>query len=1203
MTKPSFESVGAVATKVRRAAGRALTKGRVIAVGTLGPRETRLSVVVPCYKVEDYLDATLASIQGQSYKNLEIIVVDDGSPDRSGEIARHRARRDRRIKVISQANAGLGAARNTGIRAAKGEFITFADSDDTIPQGSYAAMMKSLAKTGSDFVVGSVQRRFGSNTWMPLWAQQVHAEDRLGITLSDLPTVLQDVFAWNKVFRRDFFLKHVHEFPEGIRYEDQAPTARAYTSAKAFDVLNKVVYTWMIRDDGSSITQGKTNIKDLQDRLAVKRSVAKILAEKGPKHVYEYWLAKAIGFDLESYFVQIPRTDENYWMTLRDGVRRLAKRLDETSWDQVKFNDRVKVACAMYGTSADVSAVVTTLEETIDGFELVPEDGAVRMDADYVSHLSFELPSDIVRARPIDFEPRARLLSCDWAGPGILVLESQVMYMGLGGTEDDGGLVVEVVDQSGEVVASAQGRRTSIDNPNEIGADAYADHSHDVFTVSLDLNALANEPRMVTGVDDLWRIKVHRFTAAGDFTTYITRRSLLSSAGAFPHGELIGGERLALRWDVGLGLSVVRPQAHAVANEIHVEGRRLALHVDFASSPHAGKPVRELSVSHKWSGTKVRVAPQELADGTVSFSVELPELGQKYRKGAQKWRVRIRYQDGSSELLQFNGGGPSLYRYAAQGARLAPGLTRNGFLELTDRVLGGSVSSVSVADDGRGLNVTGHIDADPATDRVEVALVSQRGTILKASSVSIEGSSMTAVVPLTSPSGRLTAPGGYSLRARTMDLVAGQEQYGEWLWLPVSPELTQELPTYPHGADCDLRLSRTEKARSLWVNVYPRLGDMERGRFAGRSLERQLDSASVRPQDSILFESYGGKTCTDSPAAIAAELRRRGDSRTQYFGISDGSVRAPEGTVPVVVGSDRYRELLRSCRWLVNNNNFPYYFRKQEGQTYIQTWHGTPLKRIGNDVPGANLSLSYRALMQREAAYWDVLLSQNEYSTGIFPSAFDYHGPIETMGYPRNDSLFGDDAQRHRVLIREALGVPEGVTAILYAPTWRDNRKTSGGGYKMVSYLDIDELEKSLGDRFVVLQRGHSNTASSVKIQNDSRVIDVTSHPDLNGLFLASDVLVTDYSSVFFDYSNTRKPIVFLVPDLEDYSGSTRGFYIDLAEIAPGPLCSDTGEVATWLSHESRLRSEWQERYEAFSARFTASDGPGAAATVIDRLL
>src|SRR5262249_36717456 len=140
------------------------------------------------------------------------------------------------------------------------------------------------------------------------------------------------------------------------------------------------------------------------------------------------------------------------------------------------------------------------------------------------------------------------------------------------------------------------------------------------------------------------------------------------------------------------------------------------------------------------------------------------------------------------------------------------------------------------------------------------------------------------------------------------------------------------------------------------------------------------------------------------------------------WSVSDLSTQVPDGATPLLVHSQAWMDVLHNARYLVNNSNFPFYYRKREGQTYIQTWHGTPLKRIGNDVPGANLSLTYKRLMIREAQYWDVLLAQNEFAAEVLPKAFGYDGRVLDLGYPRNDALVGPGALDRRSRVRRDLG-------------------------------------------------------------------------------------------------------------------------------------------------------------------------------------
>src|SRR5699024_552881 len=177
----------------------------------------------------------------------------------------------------------------------------------------------------------------------------------------------------------------------------------------------------------------------------------------------------------------------------------------------------------------------------------------------------------------------------------------------------------------------------------------------------------------------------------------------------------------------------------------------------------------------------------------------------------------------------------------------------------------------------------------------------------------------------------------------------------------------------------------------------------------------------------------------DSPKEIDRELAARYPGLKRYWSVADHSVLVPDGSIPLVVGTDEWMRRLATSSVIINNNNFPHYFRKAEGQIYIQTWHGTPLKKIGNDVPPGNLSLRYRNLMVKEAeSEWDVMLAQSPWAARQLSSAFGYTGPIFHDGYPRNDYLSDVtrmEEARRRVFRQRA--IDDGKIIVLYAPTWR----------------------------------------------------------------------------------------------------------------------------------------------------------------------
>jgi CDP-glycerol glycerophosphotransferase len=294
-----------------------------------GPTAT-LGVVVPAYDVADYLPACLDSILVSTHTQLDVVVVDDGSPDASGEIAEQYAARDSRVRVVHTENRGLGAARNEGLRHVGGDYVGFADSDDVVPPTAYAALVGSLDKSGSDLATGSIARWEDGVLTEPPWMRRLHSPPRADLSILDHPELLGDVFAWNKVYRRSFWEDTSLSWPEGLRYEDQPTTTRAFLAADGIDVLADVVYHWRIRHDGTSITQQRASLRDLDDRFSTKRmALAAVTAYvASPEHaadprapkLREMFVDRVLAGDLHRYFTEIPGCDDTWWDLLRGGI-------------------------------------------------------------------------------------------------------------------------------------------------------------------------------------------------------------------------------------------------------------------------------------------------------------------------------------------------------------------------------------------------------------------------------------------------------------------------------------------------------------------------------------------------------------------------------------------------------------------------------------------------------------------------------------------------------------------------------------------------------------------------------------------------------------------------------------------------------------------------------------------------------------------
>ncbi|MGN8024857.1 CDP-glycerol glycerophosphotransferase family protein [Microbacterium sp. 22242] len=342
-------------------------------------------------------------------------------------------------------------------------------------------------------------------------------------------------------------------------------------------------------------------------------------------------------------------------------------------------------------------------------------------------------------------------------------------------------------------------------------------------------------------------------------------------------------------------------------------------------------------------------------------------------------------------------------------------------------------------------------------------------------------------------------------------------------------------------------------------------------------------------ENAVFFESFYGQSSGCNPGAIDRELATRAPAVTRYWSVVDLSVPVPAGAVPVIEGSPEWWRARADARLLVVNDWLRRRFDRKPGQRVLQTWHGTPLKRLALHRSGFHPRRWFAVL--RESRRWDALLAQNPYAARVLGKAYAFLSrPIWVEGYPRNDVLSTGDATR----IRSALGIGPDERVLLYAPTWRDDRS------EMVDFVDPNALA-SAADA-VVLVRGHSRTIRPGRDHEGARVIDVTGYPDTAELLLAADALITDYSSVMFDFSATGKPMYFLVPDLEHYRGKLRGFYFDLAERAPGPLLRTQEELVAALGDVSAVAAHAPE-YVAWQAQFNGRDDGSAARRVVDRIL
>ncbi|SDZ34005.1 MULTISPECIES: CDP-glycerol glycerophosphotransferase family protein [unclassified Bacillus (in: firmicutes)] len=359
----------------------------------------------------------------------------------------------------------------------------------------------------------------------------------------------------------------------------------------------------------------------------------------------------------------------------------------------------------------------------------------------------------------------------------------------------------------------------------------------------------------------------------------------------------------------------------------------------------------------------------------------------------------------------------------------------------------------------------------------------------------------------------------------------------------------------------------------------------------------------------VVFESFSGKQYSCNPRAIYEYMEQQAGFHMVWSVNKNYTVQFKEANIPYIKRfSLRWFILMARAQYWVTNSRMPLWLPKPKHTTYVQTWHGTPLKKLAMDMnevhmPGTTTE-KYKENFKREVQNWDYLLSPNAYSTEIFQRAFQFKKNIVEAGYPRNDFLYVDNNDKKIEEIKKKNGLPVDKKVILYAPTWRDDQFYSKGRYKLDLQLDLSLLQRNLSSEYIILLRMHYLVAEQFDLAPyKGFVYDFSQHVDINELYVLSDLLITDYSSVFFDYANLKRPMIFYTYDIDSYRDKLRGFYFDLEKEAPGPVVSTSeGVLEEIMKFQRNGLGEFEKKYDTFYSNYCYLEDGFASRRVVEKV-
>jgi CDP-glycerol glycerophosphotransferase len=1135
-----------------------------------------LSVVVVASNAESYLLECLRSLQSQSLFRLEVIVVDNGSTDGTATVANQVAAQDQRVRVLLQSPASLNAARNAGAMVARGRFLAFMDATDTVPPAAYASLINSLRHTGSDFAAGSVRTVVRGQRRRPGWTNVTHDLDRPGQTLGDFPLAILDAGVTNRVFRRDFFNVDVGGFPDSANAELVA-IVTATLRAKQFDFLQTVSCVRRTRLAPGKLLPDPLTLSELDSRLNWLWETWRLLGDFADPTIAAYWLGGLIDGDLGELAANAHRADASYRERLQRAAQECLSRADETAWRQVRVDRKLRLWLV-------ANRHWTDLEQLLQYGALYGSIPETEVREGRVYAVRGELPGSAAaphECRELS-ESQTALSACvehiAWDDERLEV-HGWAFIRGLDLTSDVPQLTASLIEPVTGLAHPCDVVQLHKVVANDWSLFRYQDVAAGGFIVRVDTRAVEHHPgrwqlRLTVEARDLQRTGPILAVAPG-------------GSGHLMWGRNFRGPddttRVVPKLDPRLGFALhVRPE-QVRARTLTTDGAGKARGAIALINPELGSLVRVTATSPL--GRIAADLTKVGSDGLQRFELDLP-VGAA--RGAV-WVFRAVDLNGHQHRVSWP-------READHDLQIGGGLrdacwqrSITGYCNLMTDWAVAEAANVTVTEDELRLDL--RLIGLRASD-CGGARLSARLAEVPVRRVETSGDGVRLVFPMLA-----SRWGGPELPLPSDDY---RVELDSGLRLLCSDTLVVRLPHDGLTGHHYYRLARDSWNR-LVISLAAPLGDEERSRLAKVRLATWYQRSSFTPTESVLFQSYRGEFATDSQLAIHDELRVRRPELELLWGVTDWSVAVPEGGRALLIESREWYAALGSSRYLCHNIELDRYFRKRPYQRCLQTFHGYPFKSMGvslwrvQERPESVID----AECARRSQAWDAIVVPESFCVDLYQREYRFTGNVLVTGYPRNDVLVTADTASVRSRVLAELGIDGDRIVVLYAPTWRDTVATGAWSAKFVDALDLKRLTEQLGDRYAVLLRGHSYNLREGLSRITERVWDVSAYPEINDLLLAADVAVLDYSSVRFDWLITGKPVLFFVPDLEDYL-SSRKVLFDFRPTAPGPMLASTAEVGEALLDLSSVVSEYAAARELFNKEFNRVHDGHATERVID---
>ncbi|GLB46931.1 hypothetical protein WR164_09100 [Philodulcilactobacillus myokoensis] len=1179
-----------------------------------------LSVIVACYNVSDTIEECLDSLAATNFPadNMEVLMVDDGSTDSTPEILNRYDYHYSQFKALHKPNGGLSDARNYGIDHSNGKYVVFVDGDDIVPPDAYTDLVYTAETQHSDIVSGFV-KRFDSlrnrDSFLHSFAIQ---DNKYKTTLAKTPSLMYDTTAWNKLYLKSFLNQYRFRFIKDILYEDLPFALATYLKSDNISVINDVVYHWRWRETANSITQSRGDLSNYESRISSLNRCKNELINAGygeDSLLYQTLMYKVLRIDIANYLENIGNTDEQYIYNVQELTYRFLR--DWHLWNS-KYMKKLPLK-----QQIQYYAIKTGNIELLKKYTFTKNIG--KFNHSFITnHYHFKIPeiSDDVlkhvnmttnvlrlnqRLSHLSFDPNRGICN----GDGMFRIKSLPYVKKLFSSQNVREQITgKLVNLSNHKEMSIKFYRKKTPTYKQLLRHRYGwTNARYLFEFSypkaIQQLGLGRWKMLVTDTVDhkytvqgylgwpknpnnkiLTPFNYHGVNVTNDFDTNVqlTFHAVPLTLIGSNNTNWVKNPQINMDQSLCFEAGIVHPNdvipilrfnpnSESEENEFDLKGQVVSKNgkTFLKFDP---KQVERRFFNHYFTLLLLHLRTNHQIEYQYKASYK-KHYGLSYNA---KQRVFISYADLDGIKLSFGYRPVIIDKYQLIHKRML-------------RVSGK-------------LNIVSNDDTN--ADSFKIELLSrdmQNRYVFNASDInmSLHNQRITFDIPFLNQS------------LNQLKILKGR--YFLKLYLPVNN----------HVVDLQVKMNHSQKnprkqlpfknkdriyyyvMTSINLDFNVVINQPFSGFLDQKKSYRSIDYSVLYPlmrllplKNVMVFDSYWASQFSSNEKSMYEYMQKKHPNIKTVWFFKNRLTPITGNGKRVRVNSLQYWYYLAVAKYIVQNTNMPNQYLKRRGQIETETLHGTFLKHMGFDEPhfknaGPGTQNKFAMRIRR----WDYLVAPSDYMVKTTEHAFDYHQKYIKAGFPRNDELHKHNHQKYIDAIKAKLNIPLNKKVILYAPTFRDN-----GGFDFP--LDLNRMQEHLSDKYVLLVRLHYFVAHSHSFYNQPHfVYDVSDYQNINDLYLISDVLVTDYSSVMFDYAHLMKPIIFYAYDKDWYlNDANRGTYLDYNSQMPGPIVKDETDLIDQINQLDMVKNNYRNQIKQFHDRFAQYGNNGdATAKVVETIL